>query len=315
MKSRSLRYVWAGVSAMAIGAPAGARPPEFSGEIEQFFVSGGFGDSPKTRDRFTRFTGTADWGNLQVRASRWYYPFCNWFDLDESFLAYDAQSFKVTAGRFIIPFGQAEWSDQWYSGIVFLPLIEFMTYDNVRFLERTSSGVKLESNLGAHSLKMSFTNSDPQYQKMMPERLDRAALRWTYFNKGFTFGASYFGDAKNIGRDVQMVSADVRWSAPQWIVRAEALAYQSQLSKADGFYIDLYHRPKGWSDVTFVSRFERMHMKSELSQYTLETTTLGAKVRLPLDFSGSANYTLGPDMNRVFLGGNWSFQLSRSFRF
>ena len=79
----------------------------------------------------------------------------------------------------------------------------------------------------------------------------------------------------------------------------------------EGFFVDVYHRPKGWSDVTLVARHEKM----ETLTSTTETTTLGTKLRGPWDTSVYFNYRFGPNMNTVAFGGPWSVGVFKTLRF
>lgn len=287
---------------------------QLSGSVEQFFVSAGYGELHKTRDRFTRLMGIATSGKWELRGSHWYAPVYFWYEVDETNLSYSDKDLRWRIGRFLLPVGQTNWDDQWYSGIVFWPLIESKTYGDQRLLARTVVGTDVEKSWGNHTLRVSASSSKPEVNRLLPSRLDRASVRWSYYQNGVIVGLSTYFDTKTGGNDERMVVADARWTLPQWTLRAEALDYKSDTAKVQGFFVDLYHRPKSWTDVTFVGRFEGRRSEAQ-SVSNMQAWTVGAKAHLPLDFTFIVNYTGGPDMNKIFLGGGWSLGLSKTLRF
>ena len=112
-----------------------------------------------------------------------------------------------------------------------------------------------------------------------------------------------------------MLSLDVRWAVPHWGGRAEVLGYSEDGDTTKGFFVDVYHRPKGWTDVTLLGRYQGIDVDSGRYGGRHELLTLGAKVRAPFETTVAVNYTFGPGMNDVFLGGGWAIGVSRTFRF
>jgi hypothetical protein len=312
----NIRFGWTFVAAClaSLALAQGPEKPEFSGIIEQFFASGGFGDSHKTRDRFTRILGKVEWGKWEAKASFWYYPYCFWHERDETTIAYTEGNTRMRVGRFILPIGQATWDDQWYSGLVYIPHIQFANYQGRKILERTSVGAEIEHQMGPHQVKLALTSPRAEVNHILPSKWTRGTVRLSTYRDGVTYGVSAFADTESFGDDERLLAADIRLTRPQWVLRGEIIDYRSPGQKRSGYYIDLYVRPKGWTTVTFVGRYEVLRTKTA-SFSRRELWTAGAKFRLPEDIFFLANYTGGPDMNRIFLGGNWAFGLSKAVRF
>lgn len=287
----------------------------FGGSFEEFFATAGFGDITKSRDRWSMLTLNATMGKWRAQASYWYYPFCTWYELDDSGVTFEDGTFRAQIGRFRLPVGQSDWYDQWYEGFVNLPIIEYTRYDNAQPLERTSVGIEAEQTFGPHTLKAAATSAEPEYNRLTPDRLDRLSGRWSYYQDSFILGVSGFVDtARHEGYQAQMMSADARWTAPNWIIRGQEVWYDSDNQKQDGWFVDVSHRPKGWTDVTLVGRYEQVNVQKPFAA-NFQAWTLGARLRLPYEITAQANYTGGPDMNAIFFGGGWSLGLYKMFSF
>lgn len=304
------------VGAVALAAIAEAQDKvKVGGMIEQFFVSGGFGDEHRTRDRFTRFILDVEHGAWALRGSYWYYPFAGWYDLDETTVSYSDGPWRLRYGRFLVPMGQNQWDDQWYSGIIFIPLNDFNAYNGWLKRERTSIGADANYVFGNQSVNLAVTSRDLEQNHLAPDRLNQATLRYTWYRDGLTLGAAAVADTGSFGGDEQMLVADFRYTMPQWVFRGEVLSYLSDGQNTSSYFLDAYYRPKGWEDLTFVSRYENRKNTYPTSGENLEQWVLGAKYRLPFDAYFYVNYAGGPDMNNVFVGGGWSLKLTKTFRF
>lgn len=280
---------------------------------EQVFVSGRVVNEPKTRDRFGRLQSTITRGQWSLRASYWDYTSCGWYDLDETTLTYSSKALQIRIGRFIAPIGQANWDDQWYSGFVFVPLIEGATYPTAKLAERTSAGIDLTWQNDADSFRVAVTSRNPNYGRPFADRLDAAAMRYERSIENLQVGLSTRVDTGSMGRDDQIRSADLRWTKDHVIVRAEWLGNSTAGLRKEGFFCDFTYRPVGWQDVTPVFRWERLTDFATASQ--LESYIVGLKIRLPGDAWLYSNYAFGPAMSKTPLGGGWSFALLRTFRF
>jgi hypothetical protein len=285
-----------------------------TGSFQQALVSGRLGQQLKSGERFNRSLVNAESGNWAAKASFWNYVFCKWNELDETTLSYSDPKFRARIGRFILPVGQSNWDDQWYSNFVFIPMVESQRYGDHKFLQRTSTGADIDFGSGANSFRLALTSSRAQVNQLMPDKIDRASLRWNHSLKNTIFGLSTYTDTNFKGDEEQMHIADIRWTVPHWIVRGEGLHYQSAVQKFSGYFLDISHRPANWEDVTFALRFERMSSLRG-TRSDIRSWALAAKTRLPWDMTLLVNYMGGPDMNRIGIGGGWAFGLNKTFQF
>jgi hypothetical protein len=288
---------------------------QFGGTFEQFFASSGFGDTYKSRDRWTMLSLNATSGKWKAQASYWYYPFCYWYELDDSGITYQDGNLRAQIGRFRIPVGQSDWGDQWYEGFVQLPIIEYSRYDGAQPLERTSVGMQAEDTFGAHTIKVAATSANPEYNRILPGHINRYSGRYSFYEGRAILGFSGFFDTdREEAFKANMISADFRYTMPNWMIRGEHIWYHCDNQKEDVWFVDVSHRPKGWTDVTVVGRFEVAHISGPFTS-NVQAWTLGTRIRMPLNFVFQANYTGGPDMNRVFFGGGWALGLYTSIDF
>jgi hypothetical protein len=291
-----------------------AQELSLSGSFQIAGVSGILAGNRKTTERFNRSQVTAEQGNWAARATIWNYTFCTWHDLDETTLSFQTPKLTARVGRFLAPIGQTNWDDQWYSNFVFLPFIETQTYGDSRLLARTSSGADVDYRMGRETIRVAFLNASPQWNRLLPDKLDRALVRVQSSQANAIYGFTAFSDTKNGGGDEQMLVADVRYTIPHWIVRAETLAYQSATQKFSGYFIDFNHRPKNWEDVTLAFRLQRIATMRGVRN-DINGWTAAVKTQLPWDVSLSVNYMGGPDMNRLTLGGGWGIGINKTFQF
>ncbi len=310
---RIVRICGITAASMVVGASSGQNP-SVTGSVQTALVSGLNGGQLQTTDRFTRTQVQLEQGNWLATASIWNYSFCDWNDLDETNFAYRWGARQIKFGRFLNPVTMSTWDDQWYSSFVFVPNLELNAYSGRKLLERTVTGIQLDSNVGSNAFKFSATSSDFQQNQLLPDKLNRLSARWTHFKKGTLFGAGILLDPDHKGGQEQMIALDIRHTIPHWIFRGQVLGYQSATARSNGFFTELTHRPSGWEDLTLGLRHEGT-LGFMGSNAWIFATTASAKVELPMGTTFLANYTFGPDMNRQPLGGGLSFGLSKTIKF
>lgn len=299
------------LTGLAAGAAAQGTPLTVRFSLEQFFIAGKYFGEYITEDRFTRPSLTLESDNWRLEGTYWWYPVCHITELDETNLTYTSGKASFTFGRFRSPVGQSGWYDQWYSGFNYAALVEMANYDGHRFLWRTSVGARATYADGANTYEVAAVSDKTDLDRVAPSNFDRTQLKLQTYRDGVTYGLATVFDTEGLGRGEKMIAADVRWAVPQWIARGMVLGYSNDAQEIEGFFIDVYHRPKGWSDLTLLARHEKM----ETLTATTETTTLGTKLRGPWDTSVYVNYRFGPSMNTVAFGGPWSVGVFKTLRF
>jgi hypothetical protein len=296
---------------VAFQEPGGKEPIRVTGSIEQFFVSGKFFQNRVTRERLTRTQVQASHGNFSLVGTYWQYPACGFDDLDETNLRFNSNNFSAKVGKFLPPVGQTNWDDQWYSGFVFLPMVETASYGTGKILFRTVAGVRADTNANGANFQFSAFNSNQDARSINLSKLDRYSIRAQKMFQNTILGVTRLASPESASTRADAWVADLRWSVPQWIVRGEYMDYRQAGADVSGFFADVYHRPKGWSDVTLLSRVERVRS----SGGTTSAWTIGTKVRLPQEFFFNVNYSAGPNQNSQMLGGGWSLGLFKIVNF
>jgi hypothetical protein len=287
------------------------RKVEVNGSVEQFFVGSRFLGSPTYRDRFTRVLVQAESGAWKATAAQWYYPFCRWDDLDETNLQYQSGKNTFKIGRFLPSLGQTNWDDQWYSGFVHLPLVESNVYNGRRLLERTSAGIQWEYRNNNDTLTISGIGKTAQSNNVFSNQIKRYTAHWQRFDNRSIYGLSILTDLDRREREEQMIVLDYRYTIPQWIFRGEYVNYSSQTDSSEGGFFDIYHRPKGWTDVTLVGRYESFASQKGRNSYI----TPGVKIRTPYETTLSINYMSSPNINSTILGGGWALSINKTINF
>ena len=285
-------------------------PVEVSGSVQSAFSSGRKGGRRETGERFNRSEITLTYGHWTAKASTWNYVFCDWHDLDETYLQYSKGNTTAKLGRLRLPVGQSTWDDQWYSIFVFLPSIEASTYRNQKLLERTSVGVQADQSYGNSKLQIALTSDENEQNRVLASNLKRLSARYSIYSNGRVYGISGFTSLDS-GFPEHLVVADIRATLPHFILRASALQHKFTGGETTGWFVEGSHRPKNWQDVTLAVRWDVLKQKSGRS----ELFTLGSKIRLPLDTDLMINYSAGPSINTAMLGGGWAFGLSKTIRF
>ena len=283
--------------------------------VEEYLVDGHYPHGHATRDRYFRPYALLESGDWSLTATYWSYPACHFYEVDDTHLDYDDGSLHVKVGRFLVPVGQDDWDDEWYSGTVFMPMIQLIRYGSFGALWHTSTGAEASVPVGPGTFTAALVSSSQQKNQLLPDDFDRAVFRYQGYVQGLTYGVSALTDSKGLGKDERLLDLDLRYTTPHFIARGEMLGYSTTGSTNEGFYVDLYHRPAGWQDVLFVGRFEAYHFSKGTRLGRKERTTLGAKVRAPFDSTLMVNYIFGPSINGFFLGGAWAIGLTKTLRF
>ena len=286
------------------------------GQIEWFGISAQRGGQFKTQDRIERYQIHAEKGPFQAVVTWLAVPNFSLQELNETYVKYDFGRSSLRVGRVMPLIGQSNWEDQWYLGFVMLPFIETAQFDTNWNLYRTINGADLTTPIGNHTLQLSAlsSNDDNEMNKVVAKSLNRGAFRIEGFSNGTTYGFGALGDFAKFGKDMIMYVADIRHAIPHWTFRGEILSYSKDQTNVNGYFIDVYHRPANWTDITFVGRYQQIRT-SVPKTINREGFTLGGKLRLPFDFGLDVNYAFGPDVASRFAGGGWEFQLRRTFTF
>jgi hypothetical protein len=312
---------------LAACAAVSAQDIRVSGSIEQAFVSAERSGERQTADRYTRSQIALESGAWTLKGAWWAYPFCRYHELDETGISFAGENWSLMAGRGRLPIGQHTWDDQWYSPFIFLSRLEFEPYGGGRRLSHTSAGIFFDAWLGPDQFQAALTGDEIESTSLLPSRLNRAAVRWQRYFDPFMVGVSAFVDPGALGDRQTLLSADIRWTAPNWSARAVYAAHRddgvatadyygvpvASPERQEGFFIDVTHRPEGWRDMTLALRYDRIRWP--VSGRSSEVWIAAARLRMPHDFEVMANFSFGPDHDRQPLGNGLSLQVVKQLRF
>ena len=287
---------------------------QIAGQVDWFGIYGQHDGHTRIEDRMERFLVHAQEDRLSATMSWFDYPYCTLQQLHETFLKYEMNGASIRFGRIMPQIGQSSWDDQWYSGIVQLPYIEHSTFDTYFDLMKSTNGVDFTFPISNHTVSLTALSVSDEKNKWIPQDINRAAFRIEGFQNSLTFGFGAMGDIHSGGRDVNLFEIDGRYTVPHWIFRGEWLTFKRSGDNYSGFFVDCYHRPAHWSDVTLVGRYQQLRTSFPGSLYR-EGITLGVKVRLPYEFSLAINFSFGPNTSDADRGGNWEVGLRRTINF
>lgn len=303
------------MTCLLLGAASNSRAQgRFSGELETFFSAMKFKGPFIGRERGTRLLGVYDTGAWSFQLSYFLYPLCEYREIGESGVTYRAGSLAIRAGRFLPAIGQSEWYQQWHSGFIIVPQIEYTTFDGVPNRTRPVNGIDADYVFGKFRAQAGVHCKDLEEERLLASNLEQSFVRLQGYEGNVVAGVSYWADTKTFGSNRRNVTLDVRWTIPNLNLRGEYSWNHSATNKVHGGFIEAHYRLPGSEDVTLLGRQEFVTAKPGRTTGTL-ISVVGVKYRLPFDVFLAANYTFGPDMNRLFRGGGWSFLVYRSYRF
>lgn len=311
----SYRVLAATALCLAVSGAFAQDEVRVSGQVEKHFVYGTLADEYRLADRYTRSLIDVEKGPWSLRAAYWSYPFCDFHEVDDTKLSYQGNGWSATIGRFRLPASPSNWYDQWTTGFNMLPMIEMGAMAGRQPYMRTIVGIKAEGQSGPHGWSVSLTDAAQLQDRLLPEKLDRASLRYTYFDGSTVYGVYGLFDTEDFGAEEQILGADFRWTAPGWTVRGHGLTHTSDIDKTRGYYVEAVHRPQGWSHVSLVGRWDEYWNEAVGASTKLESWLVGAKARLPDEWFVGLNYRGGPDRADLPLLGGWSIDLGKTFRF
>ncbi len=298
---------------LAIGA-AHADDPKLTvgGKYEVYFLLG---------DNRGRAIGDErmSWGQLRLdygprwslTATHWWYPGADFSTLDETYLQFDDGRFRASYGRIRPPFGLNSWSDEWYYGFNFVPMVQSNPLFGEYGLTLTTIGADAQYNDGPWQYQLAFTDTESTWDKLKPTNLSRAWGRVQWAGGPWILGASQTFDTRDTAHEFQRRGFDFRWSEPHIQFRGEVQHATDEQDHAWGYYAEAYYRPDWLKEVTLFSRTETFEKES--GARTLYT--LGAKKWLFEGMTASVNYVFGPSSWNASRGSGFSLQLLYAFSF
>jgi hypothetical protein len=298
--------------AAGVGLAAIASSQEVHGELEYFYLGAPIEGHFRVIERTQRFSFSIEEQQFRAVFGYWWVGQFDVSELDETYLEYSGKDWSLLAGRHFTHFGLTDWYEQWYSGFVKSPFIHVipMSSEMLRFRARYDTSVIASSHIGDVDVEAGLTDPAGRAWQIGPDHLDHGFARAQTMVGPFIVGAS----ALVGGDDTAIYGADIRWSIPNWQVRAEVMFDQLDGDDGSGFYVDLFHRPPGWTNATLLARWQAIDHPHAGGAFE-SMTTLGARFRLNDYTNFDANYSFGPESPFVQSQIGWCFQLRFSYRF
>lgn len=297
------------VAATVLSVAAAAQ--DVHGELEYFYLGAPIKDRFRVIERTQRFSFSIAEDQFRVVFGYWWVGQFDVSELDEVYAEYEGHEWSLLAGRHFSRFGLTDWYEQWYSGFVRSPFIHTvpMTEDRLRFRSRYDVGALVSGQIGSVDLQAAILDVSTNSWQVGPGELDHWFLRGQTMIGSGILGASILGDD-----DGALIGVDARWSIPNWQLRSEIMLDDLNGDDGTGMYIDVFHRPKGWTNATLLARWQSInhpHAGSGIQSML----TAGARFRINDFINVDMNYSDGPQSAQTDAQRGWSFQLRFSYRF
>ena len=298
---------------------------QLAGEFNFSAVSGRGPSHWLNQGHVSRLQVSYDSGPWRLVGSEFFYPFCDFNQLDETTLTYQAGPWRARAGRFIPVVGSSGWYDQWDTGYVFLPEIEHRYYFNRQTFWLTSLGADVEYRTGPTSITIGGVDSGNPADQAAPKSLRRLNARVQTMVKGVVVGAGAFIDPSEPAGE-KIFDIDFRAGWDHWTIRGAVMASTFDSDRYQGAFVDFAHRPPGQDWLTLIGRYEVSNENSKAGpspfgfpqpaiHRELHAFTFGSKVQLGSEWFLSVNYRTGTQRPPMGYQNGWVFGLNRTFRF
>jgi len=291
-----------------------ADDPQFTvgGKFEVYGILGSVGNTTKGDERMSWGQFNLGFGpHWSATVSHWWCPYLDFSTLDETYLQYDDGKFRASYGRIRPPFGLNSWSDQWYYGFIYLPMVHGSFVFGKSGLALTQIGADTEYRSGDIELHLAATDTELTFDKLKPTNLSRLWGRVQLHRGDWIVGVDQTVDTREVSHEWQRRAVDFRWSQPNVQVRGELHEASDHVNHAWGYYADVFYRPEALPQITFLGRAETYETEAKASTLF----TVGAKQRVSNGLQAMVNYVFGPSQLNVTRGRGMSFQLLYAFSF
>lgn len=290
---------------------------DVSGEVQYSWISGRKQDSQKVQGDAGHGLLRLDKGPWELTGSYFFYPLCDFNEFGETTLAYRSPSgVAVRAGRFVPKISQSTWYDQWNSGFVFLPDVEYWTYFDELSLWRTTPGAEVTIPLANSSLTLTAMDDDCyDHNYLVPRRFNRQSARFETLVGKVVLGAAAYQNAAHFKDGQHLEAADFRTSGNHWVLRGQAMIANKYDVYYRGFFTDLAVRPPGQDKLTLLARYETSRFEFMNHIYREYGLTLGGKYTLPKQWVLSVNFITGSFTPQMNFERGWVFGLQKTIAF
>ncbi|MBI1757571.1 MAG: hypothetical protein HYR64_10755 [Fimbriimonas ginsengisoli] len=234
--------------------------------------------------------------------------------LDENYLQFTHRGVLLKAGKHRSAFGFNDWAEIHYTGLIRAPMVRDNEIFGETALDRVDGG--LQASFGGPTLQATVgaVDIDVYENQLMPKRLDHGVARLQTQQGSLILGLSGLARIRDADPDhSRALGLDLRWTAPNTIVRAEAIRAFGDDAPMQGYYADLFYRPKGSTGTRLVGRIEGFGPSGQAINSSL--ATFGVRQVLTPSFTLSLNYAVGSRTDPASGMRGWTGQLMSSVNF
>jgi hypothetical protein len=320
------RLVQAAIAALAMASPAclaadepadasnqdqGAMPA-IAGVIEQYSWARTEGGKFVGRERATWISGTAFLAD-SARFTFGYFKYGESDQLDENFLELGDDGSRFRLGRIRPSFGFSDWSEGWYYGLINAPMVRFMPIGDTRLLTM-GSGAEVRGGDPKLQYQVSLVDMSLDEYQVLPDNPSHLFARVQTYGKGLIVGLNAISGVTGSSSGTRAYGLDARWTTPQFQARGEYVVSGSDGFKTRGYYLDLFYKPFGLPNTTFVGRAQAISAMP-WDPRPSEAYTLGIKQVVWSGLTIDLNYTFGNDGAMNASSKGWAIQAMSSVRF
>lgn len=198
----------------------------------------------------------------------------------------------LQAGRFRSAFGFGDWTELFYKGFNYVPIIRLFPVTNGISLFRDDTGAQATFNLGSFQFQTAAIDIAPSDEQFIPQRVNHANVRVQTMVGPVIVGGSVFSGFEH---EERAFGLDFRYSIPRLIIRSEFIRGNGNTQSAEGFYADATFRVPGLLRTQLLARTEAYRDLS--NNRTIALHTLGVRQVINQYFTLNLNYSFGSNPN------------------
>lgn len=242
--------------------------------------------------------------------------------LDENYVSVDRGSMEWRIGRFRSAFGHSDWSENYYTGFIPVPLLRTVALGPQLELSRLDTGADWQDGTGSLQFQVGVVDIHARPYQPLPARPDYMVGRVQTYAGNAMLGFNLLSGGSGEGR-TDVADLDWRWSTPHVQVRGEFLFGNTGRQHPHGYYLDFFYHPPSLTRTTFLARSEGVtasHAASyggdiEYEKQFADRYTLGVKQVLSSQFTLELNRSWGNATELVEDKPGYEVQLITSTHF
>jgi hypothetical protein len=203
-------------------------------------------------------------------------------ELDEAYVEWGAAKRRLRVGRFLLPFGIYNYSELYYVGLVYAPILKYYQGEGY-LLGRSEHGLFYLQGAGVWQVEAALFADHGGVRALIPSG-GQGSIRVQRYAGPVIIGLSLLRqqgeepETRDQGT-ARFIGLDARFSRPSVIVRGEAVTGRVPGGSPWGFYVDILYRPLLLRHGTIVGRVEAASGR-DAPDPTYRRQTIGLKWEL-----------------------------------